>query len=215
MAALRPAGTSLFFETLIRAGETVDFLSEPRPEDVSRVLQAIQMARPRARVVIASIHTHEARHRLEIPDPFLPAFSRACLDAGADVCLATGPHVLRGIEIHQGKPIFYSLGNFCVHLQGGPSEGSGLHHQRRFWESFVPRITFAENGKAVAIELHPITLGFDEPMAERGTPRLAQGEEARAILLRLVELSRPYGTDIDLDGEIGRVRLEGSVPALD
>jgi poly-gamma-glutamate capsule biosynthesis protein CapA/YwtB (metallophosphatase superfamily) len=220
MEARRPAGTALFFETMIKAGESVDFLSEPRPADVSRIVEAIRSARQSARLVIASIHSHEARRRLEIPDPFLPPFARTCLDAGADICLAAGPHVLRGIEIYHGKPIFYSLGNFCAHFRGpapSPStsprpaspEGTGLLQQRRFWESFVPRITFAENGEVAAIDLHPIALGFDESPAVRGTPRLARGEEARGILTRLAGLSLDYGTRVELDGEIGRVLLEG------
>jgi poly-gamma-glutamate capsule biosynthesis protein CapA/YwtB (metallophosphatase superfamily) len=209
MAAARPAGTALFFETVIQAGEEVDLFSLPRPADVSRVLKAIGLARGKARVVIASIHSHEARHRLEEPDPFLPPFARACLDAGADIFLATGPHVARGIEIHQGKPIFYSLGNFCAHLRVEPrgAEGDGIHHQRRFWESFVPRVTFAERGETAAIELYPVSLGFDGPAELRGTPRLARGPEARAILGRLSELSGVYGTRLELDGERGRVRL--------
>lgn len=206
MEAARPAGTGLFFETVVQAGEEVDLFSRPRPADVSRVLKAIELSRPKARVVIASIHSHEARHRLEEPDPFLPPFARACIDAGADVFLAAGPHVPRGIEIYRGKPIFYSLGNFFAHFDLEP-EGAGLDHQRRFWESFVPRLTFAENGEAVAIDLHPITLGFDGPAELLGTPRLAHGLEARAILERLAELCRLYGTFVDLDGETGRVRL--------
>ena len=41
------------------------------------------------------------------------AFTHAAVDAGADVVLASGPHVLRGIELHDGKLIAYSLGNFA------------------------------------------------------------------------------------------------------
>ncbi|WP_252345514.1 CapA family protein [Gluconobacter sp. P1C6_b] len=40
-----------------------------------------------------------------------PFFTRT-LDAGADIVACHGPHLLRGLEIHNGKPIFYSLGNF-------------------------------------------------------------------------------------------------------
>jgi poly-gamma-glutamate capsule biosynthesis protein CapA/YwtB (metallophosphatase superfamily) len=225
MKDMGPADTGLFLETPIKAGETLDVLTQPRPEDVSRVLRAIEMARQEARVVIASVHAHGARRRMEEPDSFLPPFARACLDAGANVVLATGPHVMRGIDLYRGKPIFYSLGNFFSHPQAvakPPADGSqsprsrrakknGLQHQRRFWESFVPRITFAAGGEVTAIELHPITLGFGKRESARGTPRLARGEEARAILLRLAELSRSYGTNIDIDGEVGRVRL-GAVP---
>ena len=34
------------------------------------------------------------------------------VDAGADMFVGHGPHVLRGVEIYKGKPILYSLGDF-------------------------------------------------------------------------------------------------------
>jgi poly-gamma-glutamate capsule biosynthesis protein CapA/YwtB (metallophosphatase superfamily) len=40
-------------------------------------------------------------------------FSHAMIDAGADVIIAHGPHVLRGMEFYKGKLIAYSLGNFA------------------------------------------------------------------------------------------------------
>lgn len=41
------------------------------------------------------------------------AFSRAVIDAGADVVFGHGPHTLRGLEIYKGRLICYSLGNFA------------------------------------------------------------------------------------------------------
>ena len=41
-------------------------------------------------------------------------FSRACVDAGADVVFGHGPHVARAVEIYRGHLIAYSLGNFCT-----------------------------------------------------------------------------------------------------
>ena len=35
------------------------------------------------------------------------------IDAGADLVLGSGPHVIRGVERYQGKLIAYSLGNFA------------------------------------------------------------------------------------------------------
>jgi poly-gamma-glutamate capsule biosynthesis protein CapA/YwtB (metallophosphatase superfamily) len=40
-------------------------------------------------------------------------FSRTVIDAGADVVVGHGPHVLRGMQFYQGKLIAYSLGNFA------------------------------------------------------------------------------------------------------
>jgi poly-gamma-glutamate capsule biosynthesis protein CapA/YwtB (metallophosphatase superfamily) len=40
-------------------------------------------------------------------------FSHTAIDAGADVVIGHGPHVLRGMEFYKGKLIAYSLGNFA------------------------------------------------------------------------------------------------------
>ncbi|MDG4828028.1 CapA family protein [Solwaraspora sp. WMMD1047] len=40
-------------------------------------------------------------------------FSKAMIDAGADLIVGHGPHVLRGMEFYQGRLIAYSLGNFA------------------------------------------------------------------------------------------------------
>ncbi len=41
------------------------------------------------------------------------AFSHAMIDAGADLVLGSGPHVIRGIERYKNRLIAYSLGNFA------------------------------------------------------------------------------------------------------
>jgi len=38
--------------------------------------------------------------------------AREYLDAGADIVIGAHSHCLQGIEYYDGKPIFYSLGNF-------------------------------------------------------------------------------------------------------
>lgn len=47
----------------------------------------------------------------------LRKFSRLCIDAGADLVLGSGPHVVRGMEMYKGKLIAYSLGNFATYHQ--------------------------------------------------------------------------------------------------
>jgi hypothetical protein len=41
------------------------------------------------------------------------AFAHAAIDAGADLVVGSGPHVVRGIERYRGRVIAYSLGNFA------------------------------------------------------------------------------------------------------
>ena len=42
----------------------------------------------------------------------LYGFAHAMVDAGADLVLGHGPHVVRGVELYKGRLIAYSLGNF-------------------------------------------------------------------------------------------------------
>jgi len=210
-------------------GKGPDLLSAAVPKDLARVTEAIKIARNNARLVVASIHAHESRRKLEIPDPFLEPFARACIDAGADAFFAAGPHVIRGIEIYKGKPIFYCLSNFIFQYPTNwptPAEDFATYgldpqtldsslfekkvfyrEQKRFWQSFVPHITY-EEGKVAEIEIHPVSLGFGQPDYERGTPMLARGEEAREILEHIAALSRPYGTALTIEDGVGRVALK-------
>jgi Bacterial capsule synthesis protein PGA_cap len=57
------------------------------------------------------------------------AFAHAAIDAGADLVLGSGPHVIRGLETYRGRLIAYSLGNFAgVHnfATGGTLSTSGV-----------------------------------------------------------------------------------------
>ena len=223
------ADSGFFGETPYKSGDKVDILSPADPRDVARITDSLKVARNSAHLVLATIHAHEARDRLELADTFVQPFARACIDAGADAFLLAGPHVLRGIEMYKGRPIFYSLGNFFFQhevIQPLPAElyaAYGLPadtldttkigqsivvytSQRRFWESFVPVVAY-EGGKVTSIDLHPILLGHGKPLFERGLPTLARGEDAKRILERLAELSKPYGTRISIEGDVGRVEV--------
>jgi hypothetical protein len=51
-------------------------------------------------------------------------FSHAVIDAGADLVVGHGPHVVRGMEFYQGRLIAYSLGNFVGY--GGALKFEGI-----------------------------------------------------------------------------------------
>jgi poly-gamma-glutamate capsule biosynthesis protein CapA/YwtB (metallophosphatase superfamily) len=59
------------------------------------------------------------------------AFAHMAVDAGADLILGSGPHVLRGMELYHGRLVAYSLGNFAGYhnfsLEGVLGESAVLH----------------------------------------------------------------------------------------
>ncbi|RZT93207.1 capsule synthesis protein PGA_cap [Ancylomarina subtilis] len=53
-------------------------------------------------------------------------FARKMIDAGADVILGHGPHVLRAVDLYKDRFIIYSLGNFCTYSRMKVSGINGL-----------------------------------------------------------------------------------------
>jgi hypothetical protein len=51
-------------------------------------------------------------------------FSHTVVDAGADLVVGHGPHVVRGMEFYNGRLIAYSLGNFAAY--GGALQADGV-----------------------------------------------------------------------------------------
>lgn len=203
-------------------------------DDVTEIAAVVNNAKRLADIVIVTIHAHEWKDNRETPADFIPDFARKMVDAGADVFVGHGPHVLRGIEIYKEKPIFYSLGDFIFQnetLQRLPSEnyeryGLEDHHHvadfnaRRYdndtkgfpanpeiWEAITafPRW---KDGKLVEVKLVPISLGHGLPTTVRGRPVLAEKELAEKIIRDLQVRSAPFGTRITLRNGVGYVDIE-------
>src|SRR6185312_15974218 len=80
--------------------------------DLATARVLIQRADAKADIVIVAIHAGAegaaAQHVTGAE-----AFAHMVVDAGADLVLGSGPHVLRGMEIYRRRLIAYSLGNFA------------------------------------------------------------------------------------------------------
>lgn len=214
------------------AGDAARVVTRADPQDLRRILASISAAKRQADWVVVATHTHEGAASRELPADFLVEYARAAIDAGADVFVGTGPHVLRGIEIYKGKPIFYSLGNFFFQNEtvpfrpsaewqrvGIPQDGhtvdyyderqrtSGGYFTREpvYWESVVASPVF-QDGVLSEIRLLPITLGYQTPRARRGRPMAATPEHGRRIVERLAQLSAPFGTRIEYRDGVGIIR---------
>lgn len=58
------------------------------------------------------VYFHYGNEYSRSPNEYQINYSHEVIDAGADIVLGSHPHVTQGIEMYNGKPIFYSLGNF-------------------------------------------------------------------------------------------------------
>ncbi len=200
-------------------------INHPHEEDMERTIQSIKDARYMADYVFVMVHSHQIRRdEMFEADHFLEEFSRKCIDAGADAIFGGGTHEFKGIEIYNGKPIFYSLGDFAfqvpfadrlpedIRINGNYGDISdaqvlkthsknlsfGLWIQPQTFKSVIPYLEF-EDGKLVSAELQPIELGFNKPKHQKGVPYIATKEQAKDIYDILTRLSAEYGTTLTLN----------------
>ena len=75
-----------------------------------------------------------------------------------------------------------------------------------FWQSVVAVCNY-QGGELQEIVLHPIDMGHGRPIPQRGRPVMAEGEIAQQTLTWLQEVSKPYGTEITIEGDTGYIRL--------
>ena len=129
-----------------------------------------------------------------------------------------GAPLLHGVEIYRDRPIFFDLGNFI--FQVPPTEI--LLDEPIIWESVVAYVDF-QGKKLRSIQFRPIAqnkIGQGQPdfqdehtnnlfLQTRGLPTPATGEQARYILERLADLSRPFGTKIEVKGDTAEIKLKG------
>lgn len=90
----------------------------------------IAAIRDRADIVIVALHKGIVHTPAKLAGYERP-LSHAAVDCGADVVIGHHAHILKGIEIYRGKPIFHGLGNGCVVTHALSPEQS--HPQRAAW----------------------------------------------------------------------------------
>jgi poly-gamma-glutamate synthesis protein (capsule biosynthesis protein) len=150
------------------------------------------------------------------PNRWLKDWTHAEVEAGADVVVMHGAPLLHGIEMFRGRPIFYCLGNFIYNVPPAVTYIS----EPMSWESVVADLRY--EGRALrSIELRPIAMNYvgngqpdvhsqytsNEFLHTRGLPSPAEGAQARYILERVAEYSKPFGTRLAIDGAAASVEL--------
>src|SRR6266849_113660 len=203
--------------------------NKPNEQDSQRILQSIREARKKADLVIVYEHNHvfDKPFRTimleELPERLAPAewlkkWTHAEVDAGADIVVMHGAPRRHGVEIYRGRPIFFDLGNFI--FQVPPADT--LLDEPILWESVVAYVDF-QGRNLQSIKFRPIAqnkIGQGQAdtqdehtnnlfLQTRGLPRPATGEQARYILERLADLSRPFGTTVVVKNDTAEIKLSG------
>ncbi|WP_318378185.1 CapA family protein [Enterobacter sp.] len=235
---------SLFESSLqIERGETTHVRTWFNEQDCEANERSIRDAANRSDFTLVSLHTHEgAKDSWYSPDApeFVELFAHRAIDAGADAVVCHGAHFMRGVEIYNGKPVFYNLGSLLMEFEAGESiigpemyeayghaanaRPSELHRARAKntageFTGFNAEARFSQNALAIfditaegqACQILPIDLGMNRERAlSRGLPQTVTHAQGEEIAELLTRLSQRYGTRFNYDKASGNIQFSAA-----
>jgi poly-gamma-glutamate capsule biosynthesis protein CapA/YwtB (metallophosphatase superfamily) len=95
----------------------------------------IKRLQPKADVVV--VMPHWGKEYIATPEPEQVEFAHAAMDASADLIIGNHSHWPKGIELYQGKPIFYSVGNFLFDQSWSEETSTGIFTDITLYEDCV------------------------------------------------------------------------------
>ncbi len=120
--------------------------------------------------------------------------ARFAIDCGADLVIGHHPHCIQPFEIHRGRPIFYSVGNFA--FGSGNSRAEGLLLGVRFGE-----------GGATDVDVFALYVKNRDPRVNY-QPMVLRGRGAERVLALLAGLSGRDGKALRVEAGRGRLTLD-------
>ncbi|MDQ4120097.1 MAG: CapA family protein [Acidobacteriota bacterium] len=125
--------------------------------DLETARRVVQGQTKKVDIIVVSFHGGaegtEAQHVPNQTEIFygekrgnLRLFARTVIDAGADLVLGHGPHVLRGLEIYKNRLVAYSLGNFATYGWFGLKDAMAL--------TMILEAKLAPDGKFLGGKIH-------------------------------------------------------------
>ena len=94
----------------------------PIEEDVMRE----DVTRLERKVDVVVVSPHWGQEYMATPEPWQVEYAHAAVDAGADIFVGGHAHWPKGIEIYEGKPIFYGVGNFLLDQSWSEETSTGI-----------------------------------------------------------------------------------------
>ena len=180
-----------------------------------------------------SLFTAKRRSDIEDIADYTLQYGHACIDAGADIFVSHGPQSPMAVQVYNGKALLHGVGTFIFQIETmkylpaeayeryslgdratpfdfidaryqGDTKGHAGDPQQ--WEQVYSVCDFVGD-RLSEIRVYPIDLGHKRKRSQRGRPVPATGEMAQRILKRVQSLSAKYNTRLDIEGEVGVVRV--------
>lgn len=127
--------------------------AEPGSLDAMR--RDVAAAREKADIVVVGLHKGIG-HTPAVLAMYERPVAQAAIDAGAHAVFSHHAHIMRGVEIHRGRPIYHGLGNFVTVTRAlTPAEGDDSPERRAWARRRVELYGFAPDPDMPYYPFHP------------------------------------------------------------
>ncbi|HMI91101.1 MAG TPA: CapA family protein [Polyangiales bacterium] len=199
-------------------------LKDSQAEGSSLAAMQADVSELRARTDLLIVALHKGIvHTPALLAGYERPLAHAAVEAGADIVVGHHAHILRGVEVFQGRPIFHGLGNFVTVTRALDLDNA--HPARRAWaqkrrelfgftpDPAYPNYPFHPEAKhALIADCRVDGHGRVSPgfvpcwILPSGQPEpLAPGRRAQAVLDYVAAISRTAGLETSLDWDGDRI----------
>jgi poly-gamma-glutamate capsule biosynthesis protein CapA/YwtB (metallophosphatase superfamily) len=179
------------------------------PGSLAAMARDIEGAKQRADLVIVALHKGIVHTPARLA-PYERALAHAAIEAGCDIVCGHHAHIVRGIEVYRGKPIFHGLGNGCVVTralspsQNHPARAAWARRRRELFgfepdpayylAPFHPEAVNAMLGRVRVRDDGSLQVGFIPVYVEPpGRPALARGDTAASVTRYIAQITVEAG----------------------
>jgi poly-gamma-glutamate capsule biosynthesis protein CapA/YwtB (metallophosphatase superfamily) len=147
-------------------------------EDLARMAQHIKEVKSCVDILIASFHW--GAELTTTLTPHQQSIAYTAVDSGADIIIGHHPHILQGVEVYMGRPIFYSLGDF-------------IFDEEFFYPDDTIIVKARISNKEMKVALIPVFLN------EEGNPESLDQSmlKHKGILAKMAALCKELGSELD------------------
>ena len=201
------------------------------PRSLMRATESVRAAAETGAVVVVALHKGLVHVPVELAQ-YERDVAHALVDAGASVIIGHHAHILRGIEVYRGRPIFHGLGNFATATNAMSATGAdderraSWAHERVRLFGFVPdpamptypfhpesrntALAWVEFGQCDAMTAAVLPFWIDETGRPVPAP---SGERGRSVAqyIRRITAEAGFVTEFEETSRGLSIRLEGAV----
>lgn len=168
------------------------------PDSLDAMAADIEALRAEVDVVAVSMHKGVGHTPVAVAMYERPV-ARAAIDAGADAVFGHHAHIMRGLEVYRGRPIFHGLGNFVTVTHAlTPSAGQGAAELQEWARRRTKLYGFAPDPAMPFYPFHPESRNSAIGVCRFGPSGIVQ---AGVIPCWIDDLGRPVPLGPGPDGD--------------